>query len=404
MTAGINLDTTRDFLPLYDKSHPYYNARYKVFYGGRGGRKSWEAVQGALLQGLEQPKRILCTRELQTSIKDSIHKTIADRIAALGLSDHYTVLRDTIRGANGTECIFKGLRHNSESIKSTEGIDICIVEEAEKVSEDSWRYLTPTIRKPGSQIWVLFNPDLESDPTYQRFVVHPPEGAYVRKVNWSDNPQLSAELNAERLHMMRTDPDAYQWIWEGNCRKHTDAQVLKGKWRIDVFETPTDADGPYFGADWGFSQDPTTLVKCWVRGHTLFIEYEAYGVGVEITDTPDMFDSVPDSRDYTIRADSARPETISHVKGSGFRIEAAKKWSGSVEDGIAYLRSFDEIVIHSRCKHTIEEATLYSYKVDRLTGDVLPAIVDKHNHIWDAVRYALGPLIQKKPSRRFAVI
>lgn len=404
MITGVNLDTTRDFLPLYDKNSPHYPSRYKVFYGGRGGRKSWEAVQAALLRGLERPTRILCTRELQTSIKDSIHKTIADRAASLGLSDHYTVLRDTIRGANGTEFIFKGLRHNSESIKSTEGIDICIVEEAEKVSEDSWRYLTPTIRKPGSQIWVLFNPDLESDPTYQRFVVHPPEGAYVKKVNWSDNPQLSPELNAERRHMMRTDPDAYQWIWEGNCRKHTDAQVLNGKWRLDSFDTPTDADGPYFGADWGFSQDPTTLVKCWVRGHTLFIEHEAYGVGVEITDTPEMFDRIPESRDYVIRADCARPETISHVKGAGFRIEGAKKWSGSVEDGIAYLRSFEEIVIHTRCKHAAEEATLYSYKVDRLTGDVLPAIVDKHNHIWDAVRYALGPLIQKKPSRRFAVV
>ncbi len=198
--------------------------------------------------------------------------------------------------------------------------------------------------------------------------------------------------------MLATDPDAYQNIWEGSCRDSSDAQILKGKYRVEAFEVvrgETDEwDGPYFGADWGFSQDPTVLVKLWIRDQELYIEHEEYGIGVELDDIPEMFKRIPEADRYVIRADNSRPETISYVSRVGLlQIEAAEKWSGSVEDGVAYLRSFRSIIIHPRCKHTLEEARLYSYKKDRLSGDILPTIVDKHNHMMDAVRYALEPMI-----------
>ena len=157
-------------------------------------------------------------------------------------------------------------------------------------------------------------------------------------------------------------------------------------------------DGPYFGADWGFSTDPTVLLKMWVHNKRLHIEHEAYKVGCDIVDTPKLFDTVPGSRRYVVRADCARPETIHHVQRAGFRIEAATKWPKSVEDGITLLRSFEKIVIHPRCKNMIQEARLYSYKTDKLTGDVLPDIIDRHNHCWDAARYGLLPLIRRRPT------
>ena len=198
--------------------------------------------------------------------------------------------------------------------------------------------------------------------------------------------------------MFATDPERAQWIWEGNCRSHSDAQVFKGKWVVDVFEPQDNWEGPYFGADWGFAKDPTTLVKFWFAPDgqfwNLMIEYEVYGVGVDINDTPAMFDRIPESRNHIIYADSSRPETINYIANQGFHIQAAHKWHGSVEDGIAWLRGLNKIVIHDRCKHAQVEARNYSYKIDRLTGDVLPQIQKGFDHIWDAVRYGASPLIK----------
>lgn len=370
-------------------------ARYKVYYGGRGGAKSWAAARALLILGAQKPLRVLCTREFQQSIKDSVHRLLSDQIEALGLSGYYTIGQQEIRGPNGTLFLFEGLRHNVTKIKSMEGIDICWCEEAERISEESWRVLIPTIRAPGSEIWVTFNPDQEDDPTYKRFVLSPPENAIVRFVSWRDNPWFPPELRAEMEHDYRVDPDAAAHVWGGECRTLTDAQVLKNKWVVDAFEPGRRWDGPYYGADWGFAVDPTALVRCWIHDRCLWIEHEASGVGIEISDTPELFDQVPGSREHKIRADSARPETISHVRGEGFRIEGAPKWQGSVEDGVAYLRSFERIIIHPRCRRTAREARLWSYKTDRLTGDVLPKLKDGNDHTWDAIRYALAPMIQR---------
>lgn len=371
-------------------------SRYKVAYGGRGSGKSWEFARRLLRIGSEKCVRVLCARELQISIRDSVHRLLSDQVHALGLSDHYEIGQKAIVGVNGTEFIFKGLRHNATEIKSTEGVDICWVEEAQAVSEDSWRVLIPTIRSPGSEIWVTFNPDQPTDPTYKRFILNTPETAIIRRVNYGDNPWFPMELEREREHTERTDPDAYANVWLGECRAYSSAQVLAGKWEIGVFDGKGGGwHGPYYGADWGFAKDPSVLVRCWIGGRTLYIDYEAWGVEVPLDDTPALFDKVPDARRYTVRADSARPETIRHLQARGYdRMVPVKKWPGSVEDGVEFLRSFEKIIIHQRCQHTIDEARQWSYKTDRMTGNIMPVLVDAHNHCFDAVRYALSPIIR----------
>jgi phage terminase large subunit len=370
-------------------------ARYKVAYGGRGGSKSWGFARALLILAAQRRMRVLCARELQISIQDSVHKLLAEQIEELGLSSIYEVQQTIIKGANGSEFIFSGLRSNATKIKSMEGIDVCWIEEAQTVSADSWDILIPTVRKEDSEIWVSFNPDQDSDPTYQRFVVDPPPGAVVAPIGWQDNPWLPRVLLDEKNYLYRIDPEAAAHVWGGQCRRNSVAQVLRGRYVVESFEPGKDWHGPYYGADWGFATDATALVKCWINGRTLYVEHEAYGVGVDLDDTPALFDKVPKAREYTIRADSARPETISHMRRHGYtRIIGAYKWSGSVEDGVEHLRSYERIVIHPRCQHAAEEARLWSYKVDKLTGDVLPALVDRHNHTWDAVRYALEPIIR----------
>lgn len=368
--------------------------RHKVYYGGRGGAKSWAFSRALAMKGLQSKIRVLCAREYQTSITDSVHKLLGEQIFALGLSGYYDIQRTRIIGANGTEFIFKGLRHNVQEIKSTEGVDICWVEEAQSVSEESWSVLIPTIRNKDSEIWLTFNPIAEDDPTYQRFVVNPPPNSIVRKVSFRDNPYFPDVLKTEMEYLKRVDLDAYNHVWEGNTKSISEATILRGKVEVRAFETPPDIDKFYFGADWGFSQDPTTLVRAFIVDRTLFVDYEAYGVGVDIDKTGDMFDKVPESRKWDIYADSARPETISYLKRQGFKIKGASKWGGSVEDGIAYLRQFEKIVVHERCKHTAEECRLYRYKTDQRTGEVLPVIVDANNHIIDALRYSLSMLIK----------
>lgn len=369
-------------------------ARYKVYWGGRGAGRSWACARALLIMGSQRRIRWLCTRELQRSIKDSVHQLLKEQIAGLGLPG-YLVLEHEIRGANGTWFGFEGLRYNAESIKSYEGLDGAWVEEAEKVSDESWEVLIPTIRRPGSEIWITFNPDQPSDPTYRRFITSPPPGGIVRRTSWRDNPFLPAELARERDYLWRVDPCRAAHVWEGECRTHSDAQVLHGKWVVDAFEPDSSWDGPYYGADWGFARDPTTLIRLWHRPDgALMIDHEAWGVEVGLDETPALFDRVPGCRGHIIRADSARPETIAFMQRRGFDIIGASKWPGSVEDGIMWLRSRPVIVIHPRCRQTIDEAREWSYKRDRLTGDILSKLEDGHEHCWDAVRYALQPLIR----------
>ncbi len=373
--------------------------RYKVAYGGRGSAKSWSVARTLLAMGAVSPLRILCAREYQVSIADSVHRLLVDQIDALGLGREYRVTQREIVSRCGTLFIFRGLHVNPRSIKSIEGIDLCWFEEAETASAESLDVLLPTVRKRGSEIWFTFNPRLEKDPTYKRFVLDPPPDAVLRKVSWRDNPHFPAELAAERDYLARVDPDAYAHVWEGACQIHGDAQVFRGKWAVESFVPHPTWSGPYYGADWGFSQDPTALIKCWVHENTLYIEDEAYALGCDIDKTPELFSRVSGAEREICRADNARPETISYMRAHGFpRMQPCEKWKGCVEDGVAHIRSYERVVIHPRCTHTSEEFRLYSYKVDRLSKNVMSEIEDKHNHCVDALRYALEPLIKRRRS------
>ena len=393
--TALRFETPRAFLFLREPLGTY---RYRVAYGGRGSAKSWQFARALLIHGLSAPLRVGCFREYQSSIRDSVHRVLADQITLLGLSTFYTVKESEICGANGTLFIFKGLKRDIAQIKSTEGIDIAWVEEAEAVSDASWRTLVPTIRKDSSEIWVTFNPALADDPTYLRFVVKPPALALVRKVSYTDNPWFPEVLRQEADSLRQNDPEAYAHVWGGEPWARSDAQVLAGKWAVEDF-TPNESWGePLFGADWGFASDPTILTKVWVRDRRLWIEYDVGQPQLDTDGIVRIFDSVPDSRRYVIRGDSARPETIAELAKRGFRIQAAPKWAGSVEDGIQHLRSYDRIILHPRCKRALEEARLWRYKTDPRTDDVLPKLVDAHNHLWDSVRYALSPLIKRGPA------
>ena len=376
----------------------YRPHRYKVLYGGRGGGKSYAIADALVALAAQTTMRVLCAREYQASIKDSVHRLLADRIEALQLSGYYEIQRDQIITATGSMFVFRGLKHNVASIKSMAGLTHVWVEEAQTVSEESWRVLIPTIRDEGSEIWLSLNPGRKEDATSQRFIETMPADCYRRKINWYDNPAFPQTLDAERLADQRNlDPATYAHIWQGGYIENTAAQIFADKVTVSEFEPGSDWAGPYFGADWGFSQDPTTLVKCWIHDGQLYVEHEAYGVGVEIDQTPKLFGQINGAKDNVIRADSARPELISWMRRNGYpRITAVKKWPGSVEDGIQHMRSYQQIVVHPRCRKTIDEARLYSYKVDRLSGDIMPAIVDAHNHCMDAIRYALEPIIRPR--------
>ena len=366
--------------------------RYKVLYGGRGSGKSWSVARAIALLSLKKQIRVLCAREIQRSISDSVYKLLIEQIDALGIAQYFLVTRDSIKTRYGSEIIFKGLRSNTQEIKSTEGVDIAWVEEAQAVSAESWDVLIPTIRKPNSEIWLTFNPLDENDPTYQRFVLNAPDDALVRKVNYDENPYFPEVLKREMEWLKARDYESYLHIWEGEVRKHSNAVIFAGRFRVEEFDTPPDARF-YHGADWGFSVDPTALVRCFIKDRTIFIDREAWGVGIDLDETPALFDTIDTARKWPIKADNARPETISFMRRRGFNISAAKKWAGSIEDGIEFLKSYD-IVIHPRCRHTIDEFNHYSYKIDKQTGDVLPIVVDSFNHIIDATRYALSDLMR----------
>lgn len=378
-------------------------ARYKVLYGGRGGVKSWGCAQSLLLLGMQRPLRILCAREFQTSIEDSVKSLLDDLIAKYDLGDFYTSYRNRIEGKNGTSFKFTGLRINITELKSFEGADICWVEEAQRVSAASWDILIPTIRRSGSEIWVTFNPENETDPTYQRFVLKNPPSSIVKKVGFLDNPWFPDVLEDERRFMLETDPEAYAWIWGGECRKISDAIIFKNRFTVCNFETPPDAKFRH-GCDWGFGPDPTTAVRCFVQEKDLYVDYEAYGFNWELDNLARHFAVIPHIQKARLWADNSRPETIRHVKKLGLDCRGAKKWKGSIEDGIAYLKSFRHIYIHERCKHTAQEFALYAYKTDRVTGEVIQpyVIVDKHNHCIDALRYAQNGYIGGRGKNLFS--
>ena len=399
--------------------------RHRVLYGGRGGAKSWTIAQKLVERAIGRPERILCAREYQNSIRDSSKRLLENTINAMGFGPRgngfFSFTENEIRGRNGSLFTFVGLNGREASIKSFEDYTIAWVEEAATISQASIDALIPTIRQEGSEIWWSYNPRYATDPVDLMFrgPGGPPPGSIVLKVHGRDNPWFPDVLRRDMEYDLRRDPDKYAHVWGGDYVQRSESKVFSN-WAVIPFNTPDDAV-LRLGADWGYSQDPTVLIRCFLgrwagapgaseviadpSGGCLFIDYEAYEVGCEVDGTPALFAGsdtrspprwsnpharrgIPGANKWEITADSSRPETISHMKARGFRIVPAVKGKDSVEEGISFLKSYD-IYVHPRCRHAIAELTHYSWKVDRISGAILPKLADDNNHVIDALRYAL---------------
>lgn len=396
-------------LPIPAKLAPLFTAmdkRYRCSHGGRGSAKTrtfamMTAVKAyqAMMNG--EAGVILCAREFMNSLEESSMQEVKQAILSVPwLAANFDIGEKYIRTIDkSVNYVFCGLRHNLDSIKSKARILLCWVDEAESVSEIAWQKLSPTVREEGSEIWVTWNPERDGSATDKRFRKEAGDDCITVEMNYTDNPWFPDVLEGERLNdERRLDPATYAWVWEGAYLENSDKQVLAGKYRTAEFSDNLwkEAERLFFGADFGFAKDPNTLVRSFILHNRLYIEYEAYGQHTELDHMPELYDTIPGVRDWPIKADSARPETISYLKRQGFNISAAEKWQGSVEDGIAHLRGFDEIIIHPRCKNVAREARLWSYKTDRITGEVLPKLADGNEHCWDGIRYSLDGHIKRK--------
>lgn len=384
--ASLEIATPRVFAPLLEP------ARYKGAHGGRGSGKSHFFAEMLVEDCIREPIDAVCLREVQKSLKFSVKKLIEAKIEALNAGYYFEVQEALIKckpasGGSGV-IVFQGMQdHTADSIKSLEGFKRAWFEEAQSASQRSLDLLRPTMRAPGSQLWFSWNPRFESDPVDKLLRgERPPPDSIVVEANYMDNPWCPQELLDEVEYDRRRDPEKYAHIWLGQYQQNSNARVFRN-WSVEEFDSPPGVTYR-LGADWGFAVDPSVLVRCFLEGRRLYIDYEAHMVGCEIDQLPDLFDRVPDSRKWFITADSSRPETISYMRKHGFpKINAAVKGARSVEEGIEFLKSFD-IIVHPRCIHTIDELTMYSYKVDPLTDQVLPVLEDKDNHVIDALRYA----------------
>jgi phage terminase large subunit len=371
------------------------DARNIALWGGRGGAKSRSIGTSLILQAAEDHRRILCAREIQNSIKASVKQLLDDEIRRCGLPHLFESTEREIRGPNESLFLFSGLRGNAAGIRSYEGLTDAWIEEAQAVSQGSIDTLEPTMRTPGSRMIWSWNPDLETDPVDAMFRGNddpdhwpgPPPRSIVLNVNYEQNPWFPEDLKEKMEWDRSRDIDKYNHIWLGRYRRNSEARVF-GNWRVEAFDSPANVEYR-LGADFGFSIDPSCAVRCWIDGTQLFVDYETWGLKVEIVNLPALFMSIPAAEKYWMTADSSRPETISHLRGHGFpNIASAIKGPRSLEEGVEFLKSYD-IVVHPRCQRLIDELTLYSYKVDSLTGRVTAILEDKDNHMIDALRYAV---------------
>lgn len=378
----------------------FSSSRYKVMYGGRGASKSWSIARALLTLGASRPMRILCAREIQKSIADSVHKLLADQIKALGLEGFYEVLKTSIRGQNGTEFLFAGLKHNIGNLKSVENCDIAWVEEAQTVSKASWDVLVPTIRKEGSEIWISFNPELDTDTTFQRFVLHPPMNTIVAKINWSDNPWFPDVLRQEKDDLKARDPDAYLTVWEGHCKQVLDGAIYAKEIREAtaaerITKVPHDASKPvhtFWDLGWA---DNTSI---WFA-QAIGFEYRLIDFYQNSQHALPHYLGILQDKGYIYGTDWLPHDAQARQLGTGRSIEELMKAAGrkvritpklSVADGINAARTvfgqcwFDQ----EKCADGLQSLRRYRYEVDTITGQLSKApLHDDASHGADAFRY-----------------
>ena len=387
-------------------------SRYKVLQGGRGGAKSWGIARALLIKGAKDQMRILCAREFMTSMKDSVHKLLSDQIQALGLTGFYEITQASIRGANGTEFSFVGLKNNVANVKSYEGVDICWVEEAQTVSRLSWNVLIPTIRKEKSEIWVSFNPELETDETYQRFVANPPEDCISIKINWSDNPWFPEVLRLEKDSLKARDLEAYNQVWEGLCRKSVDGAIFGRELQqaeLDgrITRVPYDATKPVHAIfDLGWADSTSIWFLQFVGMETRLIRYiedsqktmshylatmQTYGYVYDTVWLPH------DAQNKTLAAAGRTIEDI--VRAAGYKTQILPKVP--ILDSINAARTIFPSCYFDR-EHAADGINClrhYRYEVDPETKQFSRSpLHDHYSHGADAFRY-IGLMI-KEPEKR----
>ncbi len=366
-----------------------------IMEGGRGGAKSEALSALGVLESFIDDGVILCCREIQKSIADSLYATIVSTIYKYELQSYFKIIQGEItNNLTGARFIFAGLKSNITSIKSINKLRVVLVDEAENVTDTSWSYLRPTPRYGQVRFYVVFNPRFEQDATWQQFIVNKDERTLHITINWQDNPWFPESLNNQRLRDLRGDAGRYAWIWEGQFLKISDNSILAKKLKMLDFEITKEFGTPYIGIDWGFSVDPTAIIECYIFQDSLYIRNAASKVGLELDDTGAyLIDHVPNVLKYTSRADCARPETISKVKKEIPLIKGCTKWKGSVEDGVVALQTFKAIYIHPDAQCCFAELAAYSYKTDD-TDNPTTDIEDKNNHYADALRYAIEPIVR----------
>lgn len=376
-------------LPLFTNTK-----RYAVIYGGRSSSKSWSVGVYVILRAYKSKIRILCCREFQVSISKSSRQLLVDTINRMGLSSFFKITDNSIKGDNGSEIIFTGLYNNLDSVKSTENIDLCWIEESQSVSRRSIEVLTPTVRAIGSQLIFTLNREHEEDVITADFINKERDDTLKIEINYTDNPFCPQVMIDEANLCMESSTDDYNHIWLGQCVKHSDAQVFKNKWYIKDFILPDDTHY-YYGMDLGMSQDPTAVVKTAVVDKDLYIVDGIQQLGIEITNLKLLFEQMNINKNDLINIDCSRPETISHLKNvDGYNAVGYGKLG--IEDGIEYMRSFEHIYIKPELTDIINEFRQYSYKIDQRSGQITDTIVDKHNHNIDAIRYSLYDCIKRK--------
>lgn len=384
MSDTLTINTPRWALPLMQP------ARYKCAWGGRGSGKSHLMAELMIESHVLDPNTSsVCVREIQKSLGQSVKRLLEYKIEQLGVGSQFEIQEAQIKNRHGSgRIIFAGMQnHTSDSIKSLEGYDRAWVEEAQSLSQKSLDMLRPTIRRPNSELWFSLNPTDAAAPVDALLRgPNPPPGSIVVRANYTDNPWLPQVLRDEMEYDRSRDADKYAHIWLGEYLRNSEARVFKN-WTVREFDAPNDAEFR-FGADFGFAADPTVLVRCYLVGRTLYVDYEAHSLACEIVNLPALFSGVPEANLWPIVADSSRPETISHLRKNGYpKIVGSVKGTNSVREGVEWLKSYD-IVVHPRCTHLIDELTMYSYKTDSLTGAVLPVLEDRNNHCLDALRYS----------------
>jgi len=379
--------------------------RYKGAKGGRSGGKSHFFVEQVVARMAAEPRlKVVGIREVQRSLRYSVKELVEAKIEGLGVGHLFDVQREGIFHRKGPGLMhFTGMQdHTADSVKGLEDFDIALVDEANQISARSLRLLTPTLRKRGSELHFGWNPEDEGDPVDEFFRKNEGDPDFICvTVNITDNPFVSDTgwreytRDRDRARGNPNDWAIFEHVWHGSYNILSDRIVFAGKYVTEEFEPDAGWDGPYYGCDFGFAQDPTTFVEKWVNGRSLYYRRAAGRVGLELDQTAKFAtDNLPGIEKHVIRADSARPESISYLSRHGLpRITGVEKWKGSIEDGVAFMRSFDRIVIHPEAEPARKEHSIYRYKVNK-AGDILPEIEDADNHYIDAGRYALAPLIQ----------